>query len=100
MRWLDARAKFYESLGAFEKTKFLYELCVELCALVGGKRHRDLIAPLQELASFEIDQGYFVEARTHIDAAIEIAELAVISAVLPTTPRRPVQTGRLRNDWN
>jgi hypothetical protein len=83
MRWLDARAKFYESLGAFEKTKFLYELCVELCALVGGKRHRDLIAPLQELASFEIDQGYFVEARTHIDAAIEIAELAVMPGFVP-----------------
>jgi hypothetical protein len=79
MRWLDARAKFYESLGAFEKTKFLYELC----ALVGGKRHRDLIAPLQELASFEIDQGYFVEARTHIDAAIEIAELAVMPGFVP-----------------
>jgi len=56
---------------------------VALCALVGGKRHRDLIAPLQELASFEIDQGYFVEARTHIDAAIEIAELAVMPGFVP-----------------
>src|SRR5262249_4239580 len=43
MRWLDARAKFYESLGAFEKTRLLYELCAELCALVRGKRNRDLI---------------------------------------------------------
>src|SRR5262249_48575663 len=75
MRWLDARAKFYESLGAFEKTKFLYELRVQLCELVRGKHNRDLIAPLQELASFESERGYFVNARKHIDAAIEIAEL-------------------------
>jgi tetratricopeptide (TPR) repeat protein len=75
MRWLDARAKFYESLGSFEKTRFLYELIVELCALARGERHRDLIAPLQELASFEIERGYFAEARKHIDAAIVIAEI-------------------------
>jgi CHAT domain-containing protein/tetratricopeptide (TPR) repeat protein len=76
MRWLDARAKFYESAGAFDKTWFLYRLIVELCTLVRGGHHRDLIDPLDTLAVFEIERGEFADAKEHLAAAVSVAELA------------------------
>lgn len=74
LRWLDARAKFYESLGSFDEAHFLYRHAVELCALVRGDHQPDLLAPLQALASFEISRGDVEEAAKHLEAALALAE--------------------------
>jgi tetratricopeptide (TPR) repeat protein len=49
MRWLDARAKFYESIGAFDKVEFTRQQAVELVSLVRGEHHADVLEPLDAL---------------------------------------------------
>lgn len=75
MRWLDARAKFYESIGAFDKVEFIRQKAVELVSLVRGEHHADVLEPLDALVQSQTARGKFAEAAEHLARAISVAEL-------------------------
>lgn len=74
LRWLDARAKVYDSLGSVEQTRFLYRHAVELAELVHGAGDPEAFPQMSELLEFELKNAEYAEADSHLMSAIETAE--------------------------
>jgi CHAT domain-containing protein len=75
-RWLDARAKWYQSIGDLTRARFVYENAVEMMRLAWGGQPAMLLEPIQEFAEFAIANADYETASKLLEEGCQIAEEA------------------------
>jgi tetratricopeptide (TPR) repeat protein len=81
LRWLDARAVFYESLGRFDISRAVRQRMITLSEIIAGKTSQEVLTPLLGLATLEIRMGEFKSADQLLNRATNLAKEMGSSAI-------------------